>query len=145
MSNLNDAEITALYVSAVNAPGIQDDVPNAPAVPGAPIPAFDVTLEMVAGGGLGTGAYTLSITCSNVSDTVPASAVLVPGGPLNGLHSFGTPPWVLSAPGLWTFDQRITLKIPAGAGNKVYQYTAALVSANNQVVSIKQSDLFILV
>jgi hypothetical protein len=48
-------------------------------------------------------------------------------------------------PGLWTFDQRATLKIPPGAGNKVYQYTAALVSANNQVVSIKQSDLFILV
>jgi len=145
MPNFNDAEITALYVSVINAPGIQDDVPNAPAVPGAPIPAFDVTLEMVAGGGLGTGAYTLFLTCSNVSDTVPAPAVLVPGAPLNGPHTFGTAPWVLSAPGLWTFDQRATLKIPPGAGNKVYQYTAALVSASNQVVSIKQSDLFILV
>ena len=99
---------------------------------------------MVAGGGLGTGAYTLFLTCSNVSDTVPALAALVPGAPLNGPHNFGRA-WVLSAPGLWTFDQRATLKFLPAAGNKVYQYTAALVSANNQVVSIKQSDLFILV
>jgi hypothetical protein len=140
MTNFNDAELTSLYVSATSAPGIQDDAPNAPGGG-----SFDVTLEMVAGGGLGTGAYTLFLTCSNISDTVPAPAVLVPGGPLNGAHNFGTAPWVLSAPGLWTFDQRATLKIPPGAQNKVYQYTAALVSANNQVVSIKQSDLFILV
>jgi hypothetical protein len=52
---------------------------------------------------------------------------------------------VLSAPGLWTFDQHVTLKVPAGPETRSYQYTAALVSANNQVVSIKQSDLFILV
>lgn len=39
----------------------------------------------------------------------------------------------------------MTLKVPGGVANKVFQYTAALVSANNQVVSIKQSDLFILV
>jgi len=145
MPNLNDAEITALYVSAVAAPGVQDDVPNAPGVPGPPLPAFDVTLEMVAGGGLGTSAYTLFLTCSDVSGTVPAPAFLVPGPPLNGPHAFGTPPWVLSAPGLWTFSQHVTLKVVPAVGNKVYQYTAALVSANNQVVSIKQSDLFILV
>jgi hypothetical protein len=60
------------------------------------------------GGGLGTVAYTLTMTCSNVSDTVPASAVLVPGGPFNGNHNFGTAPWVLSAPGLWTFDQHVS-------------------------------------
>ena len=145
MPNFNDAEITALYVSAGSAPGVQDDVPNAQGVPGPPVPYFDVTLEMVAGGGLGTGVYTLVLTCSNISDTVPAPAVLVPGAPLNGPHAFGTPPWVLSAPGLWTFNQHATLKVPPGAANKVYQYTAALVSANNQVVSIKQSDLFTLV
>jgi hypothetical protein len=34
MSNFNDAEITALYVSAVNAPSVQDEVPNARAFPG---------------------------------------------------------------------------------------------------------------
>ena len=52
---------------------------------------------------------------------------------------------MLSAPGLWTFNQHVTLKFSPAVANKVYQYTAALVSGNNQVVSIKQSDLFILV
>ena len=41
MPNFNDAEITALYVSAINAPGIQDDVTISAAVPGSPFPASD--------------------------------------------------------------------------------------------------------
>jgi hypothetical protein len=145
MTNFNDAEITDLYVSATSAPGVQDDAPNAPAIGGPAGTQFDVTLEMVAGGGL-TGPYTLWITCSNVSDTKPAPAAMVPGsGPLNGPYNFEKPPWDNPAPGLWTFHHHETINIPAGAGDKVYRYTAALVSSNNQVVSIKQSDLFILV
>ncbi|MGH3189074.1 MAG: hypothetical protein ACRDPY_33980 [Streptosporangiaceae bacterium] len=84
MSNLNDAEITDLYVSATSVPGVQNDVPNARGVAGSPLPEFDVTLEMVAGADLGTTPYTLFLTCTNVSDTAPASAVLIPGVPLNG-------------------------------------------------------------
>jgi hypothetical protein len=145
MTNFNDAEITDLYVGATSAPGVQDDAPNAPAIGGPAEKRFDVTLEMVAGGGL-TGPYTLFITCSNVSDTKAAPATMVPTpGPLNGLHDFEKPPWDNPAPGLWTFHHHETINVPADAAGKIYQYTAALVSSNNQVVSIKQSDLFILV
>ncbi|HXW46155.1 MAG TPA: hypothetical protein VEL03_15315 [Streptosporangiaceae bacterium] len=145
MTNFNDAEITDLYVGPTSSPGVQDDAPNAPATGGAGLKNYDVTLEMVAGGGL-NGPYTLHITCSNVSDTTPAPAAMVPiPGPLNGLHDFEKPPWDNPAPGLWTFHHHETIKIPAGAAHKVYQYTAALVNSNNQVVSIKQSDPFILV
>jgi hypothetical protein len=145
MTNFNDAEITDLYVGATSAPGVQDDAPNAPAIGGPGGKQFDVTLEMVAGGGL-AGPYTLLITCSNVSDTTAAPATMVPGpGPLNGAYDFEKPPWESPAPGLWTFHHHATINVPAGATDKLYQYTAALVSSTNQVVSIKQSDLFILV
>jgi hypothetical protein len=145
MTNFNDAEITDLYVGATSSPGVQDDAPNAPAIGGPAEKNFDVTLEMVAGGGL-TGPYTLLITCSNVSDTTAAPAAMVPApGPLNGPYAFEKAPWANPAPGLWTFHHHETINVPAGAADKVYQYTAALVSSNNQVVSIRQSARFILV
>jgi hypothetical protein len=138
MTNFNDAEITSLYVSATAAPGIQDDAPNAPGGGD-----FDVTVEMVAGGALATQKYTLLTTCTNVSDakSVPA---LNPGAPLNGLAEFGVAPWT-GGPTTFTFSQPVTIPLAPGAGKgDVYQYTAALVSSTGQVVSTRQSDLFIL-
>jgi hypothetical protein len=134
--NFNDAEITSLYVSEN---GIQDDAPNATS--GGP---FNVVLEMVAGAGL-TGPYTVSITCSDLSLTAPAPAVLIPTG-LNLSGNFGSGPgWTGAGPLANVFNQSGPAgPEPAGDKGHVYQYTASLFTSNGQIVSIKQSDPFVL-
>lgn len=134
--NFNDAEISSLYVSEN---GIQDDAPNAPA--GGP---FNLILEMVAGAGL-TGPYTVSITCSDLSATAPAPAALIPTA-LNGTGNFGSGPgWTGAGPLANVFSQTVPVgPEPAGDKGHVYQYTASLVTTNGQIVSIKQSDPFVL-
>jgi hypothetical protein len=136
--NFNDAEITSLYVSEN---GIQDDAPNAPAGG-----TFNVILEMVAGAGL-TGPYTLVTTCSDLSATASAPAVLIPGGALNGSGNFGSGAgWTPAPPLANVFNQsEVVGPEPAPDKGHVYQYTAALYSSNGQIVSIKQSDPFVLV
>jgi hypothetical protein len=134
--NFNDAEISSLYVSEN---GIQDDAPNAPA--GGP---FNVILEMVAGAGL-TGPYTVSVTCSDLTATAPAPAVLIPTA-LNGAGNFGSGTgWTGAGPLANVFSQTVPVgPEPAGEKGHVYQYTASLVTTNGQIVSIKQSDPFVL-
>jgi hypothetical protein len=140
MPNFNDAKITSLYVNASGTVSdIEDDAPNAPG--GGP---FDVTLEMVAGAGL-TGAYTLLTTCTDVTASGPAPAPLTPGAPLNGNDTFGSPANWKSATSLYnTYNQTVTVNPAPGVKGHVYQYTAALYTGNGQIVSIKQSDPFIL-
>ena len=67
MPNFNDAEITAVYVSHKASPRVQDDAPTS----GDP---FDVTLEIVAGNALYTGAYTLTVSCADLTAWKPAPA-----------------------------------------------------------------------
>jgi hypothetical protein len=142
MPNFNDAKITSLYVNAAGTVAdIQDDAPNA-STPGGP---FDVTLEMVAGTGL-SGAYTLLTSCTDVTASGPAPASLTPGAPLNGsTDTFGsTANWKSPSPLYNTFNNTDQVNPAAGVSGHVYQYTAALFTANGQIVSIKQSDPFIL-
>ena len=133
--NFNDAEITSLYVSEN---GIQDDAPNATSGG-----AFNVVLEMVAGAGL-TGPYTVSLTCSDLTATAPAPAVLIPTiAPGN----FGPPTagWTGAGPLANVFSQTVAVgPEPATDKGHVYQYTACLFTTNGQIVSIKQSDPFVL-
>ena len=75
MTNYNDAAITAIFVSQTGSPSVQDDAPNSPNPSG----QFDVTLEMVAGNGLASGDYTVSITCADLSAVAQAPASLIPG------------------------------------------------------------------
>jgi hypothetical protein len=141
MPNFNDAKITSLFVNAAGAVSdIPDDAPNAPN--GGP---FDVTLEMVAGAGL-NGAYTLLTTCTDVTASGAAPASLTPGGVLNGAtDTFGSAAnWKSPSPLYNTFNHSETVTPAAGVTGHVYQYTAALFTANGQIVSIKQSDPFIL-
>jgi hypothetical protein len=139
--NFNDAEITSLYVSEPGAVrDIQDDAPNAPGGT-----KFRVTLEMVAGGGVG-GKYHLKTTCSDLTETSHPVALDPPVGPLNtpvGGELFATsPPW--KADGAhWVFNHSETINPPAAKGH-VYRYTASLHSDNGQIVSIRESDPFIL-
>jgi hypothetical protein len=138
--NFNDAQITSLYVGEDGSvAGIQDDAPNSPAGK-----KFRVTLEMVAGGGV-AGPYELITTCSDVTETAPASA-LNPVAPLNGAGTFGSPEWKTDTgvgPSDQVFSHTAVISPPKVPGH-VYRYTAALRSGNGQIVSIRQSDPFIL-
>lgn len=138
--NFNDAQITSLYVGEDGSvAGIQDDAPNSPAAK-----KFRVTLEIVAGGGVG-GPYELLTTCSDVTASTAASS-LNPGAPLNGPGAFGGPEWKVDTgvgPNDSVFSHTAVISPPKVPGH-VYRYTAALRSLNGQIVSIKQSDLFIL-
>jgi hypothetical protein len=141
MTNYNDASITAIFVSQTGSPSVQDDAPNSPNPSG----QFDVTLEMVAGNGLASGDYTVSITCADLSAVTQAPASLIPGT-LNGAGEFGSATWT-HVGNYWTFErtQAVNGTAPRGGGGHVYQYTVTLVSKNGDVVSIKQSDPFVLV
>jgi hypothetical protein len=142
MANVNDAEITNIYVSQANPGGVQDDAPNAPLTNPLPAPAFDVTLEMVAGSALNSQAYTLTVSCANLTQTADALP-LVPSFPPPSA-TIGTLPWQPEGP-YFTYADTESVAIPAGFGNgQVYQYTASLISANGEVASIKQSDPFVL-
>jgi hypothetical protein len=138
--NFNDAQITSLYVSEDGSvAGVQDDAPNSPAGK-----KFRVTLEMVAGGGV-AGPYHLITTCSDLTDTAPAPA-LNPGAPLNGAGMFGSPEWKPNTgvgPVDRVFNHTVVISPPKIAGH-VYRYTAAMHSDNGQIVSILESDPFIL-
>lgn len=140
--NLHDAKITSLYVSE---PGpvadIEDDAPNANTPAGT---SFRVTLEMVAGIAV-TGTYHLRTTCSDLTETVNAPG-LAPGAPLNTPplgHPFG-PPWTPDG-SRYVFNQSVGVPPPpASKKGHVYRYTASLYTNNGEIVSIKQSDPFIL-
>jgi len=138
--NVNDAEITAIYVSQTNSPGVQDDAPNAQN-PGA---SFDVTLEMVAGWTLGSGTYQLLVSCADITTMAPAPASMIPAFPPAGTPTFGeSPQWKPITNLYYTYSDTETAG--GGASGHVYQYTVVLLSGNGQAVSIKQSDLFVLV
>lgn len=136
--NINDAKITSLYVGEDGSiANVQDDAPNAPAGG-----KFTVTLEMVAGEPLLSSAYELITTCSDVTETAPAPP-LNPGAPLSGPGTFASPHWNNTSPTELVFKESVTVAAPTVKGH-VYRYTAALYNPSGQVVSIKQSDPFIL-
>jgi hypothetical protein len=141
MTNYNDGAITAIFVSQTTSPSVEDDAPNSPNPQG----KFNVTLEMVAGNGLASGDYTVSITCADLSAVTQAPASLIPGA-LNGAGEFGSAAWT-HVGNYWTFEKTETVNAtaPKGGGGHVYQYTAALLSKSGEVVSIKRSDAFVLV
>lgn len=143
MPNFNDAKITSLYVNGDGSVSdIQDDAPNAPAGG-----KFDVTLEMVAGEGV-LGNYKLITTCTDLTDSTAAPG-LKPGAPLNTTAgSFQSAEWKPvpappATPRHWTFNHSVKVGPPAVAGH-AYRYTAVLHNSNGQIVSVKESEPFIL-
>jgi hypothetical protein len=141
--NPNDAKITSLYVSE---PGvltdIEDNAPNANVPVGS---GFRVTLEMVAGLAV-TGNYHLKTTCSDLTETIDAPGQAPAGLPLNtpgpGVP-FGTP-WVTDSSRL-VFNQSADIPPPPLAKKgHVFRYTASLYTNNGDIVSIKQSEPFVL-
>ncbi len=141
--NFNDARISRLYVTKTGG-DVQNASPNAPVNGvGNPDPDFGLTLEMEAGAGV-AGAYSLLVTAYDVSLGSNNNAMKPPTGPLNGPGTFATPPWIVAA-GDRTFDQTVTISVPPNVREHVFHYTVALVSDNNQIVDIKESEPFILV
>jgi hypothetical protein len=138
MPNINDAEITSIYVSQTQSAGVQDDAPNLDGI--TPATEFDVTLEMVAGSALAAAGYTLTVSCADLTTTASAPG-LVPEFP-PAPATVSAPAWIPQG-SYFTYSNNVTVPVPAGAGGgQVYQYTASLIFANGEVASIMHSDPF---
>ncbi len=142
--NANDSHLTEL-TTAQSGSTIEDNAPNAPSQAG-----FDLIIEGVAGNVIGGSGqpYTLTISAMDLT-TVTAAADLVP--PVANPQHFDAPTgWKPNGPD-FEYTQSFPITVPVlGSGARKYaghvlQYTTTLVNANGQVVSIIQSDPFVLV
>lgn len=140
--NANDAKLTEL-TTAPSGSMVEDSAPNAPAGG-----SFDLVVEAVAGSALGNcGApYTLTISA------IDLTAVSQPW-PVQSLHQAfdAASGWKLSGAGPdYECTQTFPIAVPGGgpggplAGHTL-QAAVSLVSQGGQVVSIIQSDPFVLV
>jgi hypothetical protein len=135
--NDNDAYLTKL-ATAQSGSTIEDNAPNAnnPA-------SFDLVVEAVAGHAIGNSVapYTLTITAMDLT-TVTQAAALNPTIPP---ETFAAPVWTANGTD-FVSTQTFTISVPSGAfTGHTLQYTASLVTPNHQIVSIIQSDPFVLV
>jgi hypothetical protein len=141
--NANDARFSQLFVAS-DGSVVQDDSPNETGAGN----DFDLLLKAEAGNVLGGSgaAYDLAITCYDVTAGT-AQPLLDPFTPPSNENFENAAPgnWKPSGP---DFVKEETYNIAINAAvvrDHVYQYTATLIADNNQVVSIIQSDLFVLV
>ena len=136
MPNFNDALITRLFTSQTGST-IEDTTPNAPNEGD-----FCVNIEMAAGTGLQSVAYTLIWGCNDITLGAKAPG-MVPTTLGNG--QFDVAPWTKDPSGLfWKYEEQATVTRPAAAGQgHIYQYSATLTNANGQVASYALSDPFV--
>jgi hypothetical protein len=140
--NDNDAYLTEL-TTAQDGSTVEDNAPNTnnPA-------KFNLVVTAVAGHAVGgSGApYKLTITAMDLTAVGPATTL----NPTIPAQTFDGPP---GAATIWkqngtdfVSSQTFSINVPAAtfAGHTL-QYTASLVSNNSQIVSILQSDPFVLV
>jgi hypothetical protein len=141
--NANDAQLIEV-LTAQHGSTVEDNAPNAPA-PGQVAPAtYDVVIEGNAGNVIGNsgGPYTLTVTAIDLTTMTPAAPLSV--GPV--AQNFNTPTWKPNGPDDYDTQQSFAITVPAGTyAGHVLQYVASLVSVNDQVVSILQSEPFTLV
>jgi hypothetical protein len=142
--NANDAKLIEV-LTAQHGSTVEDNAPNAPA-PGNPAATtYDVVIEGNAGNVIGdsTAKYTLTVTAVDLTTMTPAAALSV--GPVT--QTFDTPTWKPNGPADFDTQQSFTITVPAGNPFKGHtlRYVASLVSVNDQVVSILQSEPFTLV
>jgi hypothetical protein len=145
--NDNDAMLTGLK-TAESGSTVENNAPNA-TNPG----NFQLVLEGAAGNAVGNSGqpYTLSITAIDLTTVTPA-AIAVTGNPLS--QSFSTSGagavWVKNGTD-FTTNQTFNISVPGGGGSgapltgHTLQYVATLVSQNDQIVSVIQSEPFVLV
>jgi hypothetical protein len=139
--NANDAQMTELLTANAGST-VENSAPNAP---GPGTPTFDLVVEAVAGNAIGgSGApYTLTVTAMDLTDVKPAPA-LSPAI-ANPQHFDAPTGWKPN--GLdFEYNKSFTIKVPKGVyKDHVLQYVASLVSPNGQIVSIIESEPFVLV
>lgn len=135
--------------TAETASSVEDNSPNTQL--GTPLKTFDLVLEAEAGANIGgTGApYTLTITCFDWTTGNLANAALNPTVPAQTFDGNAAKVlWKKSGTGFLS-QQRFRIPnagdLPAGLGNHIFVYTAALVTQDFNIISTLQSDLFILV
>ena len=142
--NANDAQLIEV-LTAQHGSTIQDNAPNAPAPGQAAALTFDVVIEGNAGNVIGNSAapYTLTVTAVDLTAMTAAANL----NPVIPAQSFAVPLWNKNGPDDYDTQQSFTVNVPNPnpyAGH-VLQYVASLVSVNDQVVSILQSEPFTLV
>jgi hypothetical protein len=140
--NTNNAVLTEL-LTAQSGSAVQDNAPNAPANV-----SFDLVVEAVAGNAVGNSntPYTLQIS------VIDLTAANQPWPPITLAQAFNGPTgWNLSG-GIgpdYECSQTFPMPVPGGPGGPLaghtLQYTASLVSANAQIVSIIEGAPFVLV
>jgi hypothetical protein len=135
--NDNDAYLTEL-TTAQDGSTVEDNAPNTnnPA-------KFNLVVTAVAGHAVGgSGApYKLTITAMDITAVAPAA----PLNPTIPAQTFAAPTWQPNGTD-FVSSQTFPITVPAGAfTGHTLQYTATLVTPNNQIVSILQSDPFVLV
>jgi len=145
--NSNDARLARLFTVETGAI-VEDNNPNTRLT--TPATTFDLLLEGEAGSNIGgNGAqYTLSIVCFDWTTGNLANAALQPTVPAQTFDAPGGPLWTASGSNFIT-QQRFRIpaagNLPGGLANHVFVYTAAMVTRDFNIVSIIQSNLFIIV
>lgn len=140
--NANDATLTEL-ATAQSGSMVADSAPNAPASSG-----FDLVVEAVAGSALGSSGAPYTLTISAIDLTAVSQA-----WPTLTLHQAfdKASGWKLSGTGPdYECIQTLPIAVPGGCPGgpltgHILQFVASLVSQGAQIVSIIQSDPFVLV
>jgi hypothetical protein len=139
--NANDAALTEL-ATAQSGSLVEDNAPNA--LRGN---SFDLVVEAVAGSVIGDGGqpYTLQISAIDLTAVTPALTPFTLSQAFTAANG-----WKLSGSGPdYECTQVFAVPVPGGAGGPlaghVFQYTASLFNTNGQIISIIQSDPFVLV
>ena len=139
--NANDATLSGLATTQTGSM-VQDEAPNAPASSG-----FDLILGAFAGSGLGSSGAPYTLTISAIDLTT----VSQPWPPRILHQAFDAASgWKLSGTGPdYECTQTIPNSVPGGPGGPLaghtLQFVATLVSQGAQIVTIRQSDPFVLV
>lgn len=145
MPQANDAELTRLFTASVSrAPAVEDDEPNTGGPGNPPTAEFYLFVEGVAGNVRGNDLSNYKLYLHAVADTPGAPALV--GFALD--QEFKDPPWTPGGrAGNFVTQQVFTVPVPPGGHCRghVYHYEGRLVGVNNDVVSFKQSNRFILV
>jgi hypothetical protein len=139
--NANDAALTGL-ATAQTGSMVKDDAPNAPASGG-----FDLIIAAVAGSALGSSGAPYTLTVSAIDLT----AVTQPWPPQILHQAFDAASgWKRSGTGPdYVCTQTISNTVPGGPGGPLaghtLQFVASLISQGALIVTIRQSDPFVLV
>jgi hypothetical protein len=143
--NANDAQLIEV-LTCQHGSTVEDNAPNAP-LPGAAAgaPTYDLVIEGNAGNVIGdsNATYTLTATAIDLTTMAPVPSLSV--GPVT--QTFYTPTWKPNGPNDFDTVQTFTVAVPSPntfAGH-ILRYVASLVSTNDQVVTIRESEPFTLV